>query len=333
MAWTRRSLPIRLTPATKLMRTVSLVSVDPLDDVLNIGAVSGALVAQVSIHAPWGLAMGNPAGAAFHAITDGEPPRQLMPGDVVFMPTGAEHRLVSDPGAEVEPFGPIVLAHGGLGHDIELAGQGARTRFVCAAYGYDPAVTHPLLSLLPPALVLHSDDPAGDAPLAMTLRMLTRELRDPGPGTRAVVNALVDVLFVEVLRTWLLEDSTLEPSWLLALRDPVVARALTLMHEQPEAPWTIETLARAVDVSRATLARRFNELVGEAPLGYLTRWRMELAAKRLRDTNDLRRDRGGRWVFERVRVLAGVFPRTRTAAGPLPGERSLTLGSRRDSGS
>src|SRR5262249_50281053 len=72
----------------------------------------------------------------------------------------------------------------------------------------------------------------------------------------------------------------------LALRDPVVAGAMNCIHARPAEPWTIDSLAREVSVSRATLARRFSDLVGETPLGYLTRWRMDLAAQRLRDTDD-----------------------------------------------
>ena len=58
------------------------------------------------------------------------------------------------------------------------------------------------------------------------------------------------------------------------------------MHSAPATPWTIDSLAREVTLSRATLTRRFTSLVGEAPLSYLTRWRMDLAAGQLRDTDD-----------------------------------------------
>ena len=72
------------------------------------------------------------------------------------------------------------------------------------------------------------------------------------------------------------------PSWLRALRDPVLARVIAALHARPAEPWTVESLAREVHVSRATLARRFAEVVGEPPLTYLTHWRMHLAAQRLK---------------------------------------------------
>jgi len=83
-----------------------------------------------------------------------------------------------------------------------------------------------------------------------------------------------------------MQEDEATDGWLLALHDPVVARAMNAIHQRPREPWTIESLAREVSVSRATLARRFSHLVGETPPEYLTRWRMDLAAQRLRDTDD-----------------------------------------------
>ena len=101
-----------------------------------------------------------------------------------------------------------------------------------------------------------------------------------------MIDRLIDVLFVQVIRAWSRDERGAGTSWLHALRDPLVARALAAMHARPAAPWTIDALAREVSLSRATLTRRFTNLVGEAPLTYLTRWRMDLAAQHLRETGD-----------------------------------------------
>jgi AraC-like DNA-binding protein len=94
-------------------------------------------------------------------------------------------------------------------------------------------------------------------------------------------------MLIHVMRAWLrLQDDDATDGWLLALRDPVVAGAMNAIHQRPAEQWTIESLAREVSVSRATLARRFAHLVGETPPDYLTRWRMDVAAQRLRDTDD-----------------------------------------------
>ena len=95
-------------------------------------------------------------------------------------------------------------------------------------------------------------------------------------------------MLIHILRTWLAvaDPHQLRPSWLAALRDPTIGAALAALHTDPARPWTVETLAGHIAVSRATLARRFTTLVGDTPNSYLTRWRMDLAAHRLRTTPD-----------------------------------------------
>jgi AraC-like DNA-binding protein len=116
--------------------------------------------------------------------------------------------------------------------------------------------------------------------------MLAAELTEGGPGTQAIVDRLVDGLLVPILRQWVSSHDDAGASWLRGLRDPVIAKTITLMHEQPAHPWSLDELALRSGVSRATLSRRFTALVGEPPLAYLTRWRMELAARNLRESRD-----------------------------------------------
>jgi AraC-like DNA-binding protein len=135
--------------------------------------------------------------------------------------------------------------------------------------------------------VLHVSpaDEGPDTPLQSTLRLLMGELSRHQIGSEAAVERLIEVMFVHVIRSWLetSPDST-PPSWLTGLRDAVVAQALGLLHAQPERPWTVDELAAAVHVSRSTLVRRFSDFVGEPPAAYLTRWRMEVAARLLRES-------------------------------------------------
>jgi AraC-like DNA-binding protein len=105
-------------------------------------------------------------------------------------------------------------------------------------------------------------------------------------GARAAAARLIDLLLIHVVRTWSASAGDERASWLRALHDPVIARVLAVLHERPNEPCTIARLAAEVHVSRATLARRFTDLVGEPPLAYLTRRRMTLAARRLKDTSD-----------------------------------------------
>jgi AraC-like DNA-binding protein len=269
--------------------------VDPLADVFDLSRVSGAVMAQLIAHEPWGVAVDPLPGAVFHAVVagscwlrmPGRAPQRLMPGDVVLLPTNTPHDLVSSADGGTESLArfekdPRRTPDG----DVILPGPGAGTRVLCAAYDYDHEVAHPLMSQLPPVLYVPAGMPGDDGGVADTLRLLARELGGRPPGSRAAVGRLIDVMLIHVMRAWLRMQDAAPDGWLLALRDPVVAGAMHAIHQRPGEPWTMVSLAHEVSVSRATLARRFTHLVGETPPDYLTRWRMDLAAQRLRDTQD-----------------------------------------------
>jgi len=268
---------------------------DPLADVLDLSRVRGALMANVRAEAPWGIALPQNTGASFHAVTsgtawlriDGQDPLQLMPGDLLLLPSGLAHRLSSDPKGRCRPFDrsmkeELMTPEG----DLELPGRGAATTFVCAAYEYDLDVAQPLMSLLPHVLHVPADPVAGRATAAI-VELLAGEIGVREAGSRAAAARLIDLLLIAAIRRWSDHDTEgASPSWLTALRDPVIGRVLALLHDRPEEQWTLDKLAREVHVSRATLARRFTEEVGEPPLSYLSGWRMRIAAQRLKHTTE-----------------------------------------------
>ena len=288
------SLPIRPKPAWCSAHRYS-GEVDALAAVLAAAGVRGTIAATLNAADPWGFDLDDIPGAAFHAITEGaawlclpgQPDTRLLPGDVVLLPAGTAHVLASDPGAGTVPFdraaAQLALAAGEELH----AGCGApQTRILCASYHQDPAITLPLLALLPD--LLHIPAARASAALGTTLRLLAQEIAEPAPGSAAVLNRIVDILFVQVLRTWLTasQPAARGPSWLAALADPIAGPALAVLYTQPGRDWTVASLAAATGVSRATLARRFPATVGDTPAAHLTRWRMDLAAQRLRDSDD-----------------------------------------------
>lgn len=284
------SLPDQLNGAARAYHE----AMDPLADVLAISGVRGTLGARIDAGADWGWWAAPNRAAAFHAVTSGsawiavageDAPRQLLPGDVLLLPRGAAHALGSDPAAvartNADRFDDYAITESGA---VSIGSGPTRTHVLCAHYEQDPAVTTALLDLLPDVVHVHAT--GGDA-LDDTVRLLARELAHPGVATEVVLNRLVDVLLVQLLRSWLASRSGDElPSWLGGLRDPVVGPALAALHADPSRTWTTEVLAAESAVSRATLARRFTQVVGESPGSYLTRWRMDLAARRLRDTDD-----------------------------------------------
>lgn len=269
---------------------------DALADVLDLARVSGSVLAHVHAQGPWGLDLELPGGAAFHAVTAGSiwlqvgdaDATQLMPGDLVLLPSGTPHLLLSSPGAPARVYDERLKVE--LTNDegvLLIPGTGTKSHFLCAGFSYDSELAQPLFGLLPPVLFASAAQADPDSPTQATLRILMSELGRKEPASRAVVERLIEVLFVHMLRSWLdgVGTST-PPSWLKGLRDPAVGRALALLHERPDRAWTTDELAREVHLSRSTLIRRFRELVGEPPLTYLAAWRMTTAARLLRETTD-----------------------------------------------
>jgi len=268
---------------------------DMLASVLSTASVRGAVAATVNAGGSWGLRMSEVPGAAFHAITsgaayldvDGHDPIRMMPGDVVLLPTGVEHALLASPGARAKPFDHLAaekaLDEGGT---MVIGDSPASTQVVCASYGQDPAARWSPFDALPSVVYV----PALSAPLGLrtSLSLITDELAVGSPGLRTVLDHVVNIVLIHVLRAWI-EQSSLtapSPSWLRGLADPTTRRALAELHRDPAFPWTISALAERVGVSRATLTRRFETEVGSSPGSYLSAWRMELAARSLRDGDD-----------------------------------------------
>src|SRR5581483_6485003 len=163
--------------------------------------------------------------------------------------------MASAPTGAVRPYEEVAASYAVPGEaDVDIPGRGPTTRLICGAYPFDAEVASPLLSLLPPVVHVPADVSEARPGLQATLRMLSGELAQPGPGSQAIVDRLVDILFVHVLRAWL---DTGEPDrgyWLMALRDPVVAGAISRIHADPAHPWAVADLAAAVGVSRANVA-------------------------------------------------------------------------------
>lgn len=205
------------------------------------------------------------------------------PGDVVFLPHGTGHVLADSPGTPVtgaprEPGTPPFSRP-----RPAAPGDGPATLVLCGAYRFDPQRAHPLLAELPDLVHLRAA-PARHPEPAAVVRLLAGELERTRLGTDAIVPSLLDALLPYVLRAWY-DDAPLRgdaaTGWAAALNDPPVTAGLRAMHRTPAAPWTVERLAREAGLSRAAFARRFAALTGRPPLGYLTWWRMTLAARLL----------------------------------------------------
>ncbi|MDO9354910.1 MAG: AraC family transcriptional regulator [Solirubrobacteraceae bacterium] len=271
---------------------------DPLTDALAIAGVRSTLGAKIEAGRNWGWwwsSRSGELGAAFHAVTSGTvwvavpggDAVELMPGDVILLPRGTPHAIGSDLQAVQRTNADRFDTGEAVGDGVHRMGTGdTRSQLLCAHYTQDAAVHTQVLSLLPDVVHVRAGAAHG---LGALVGLIADELVRPGLASDVVLNRLVDVLLVRVLRSWVEQAPTGDltgSSWLTGLRDPIVHAALTELHAEPGRAWTADTLAQAVAVSRATLTRRFASAAGETPGAYLLRWRMDLAARRLRDTDD-----------------------------------------------
>jgi AraC-like DNA-binding protein len=261
---------------------------DVLSDAIRAMRTGRPHSAEIRKRVPWGVRAEPFSGAGFHVVLEGTcwlipadgPPLALAPGDVVCMPHGCGHALADDLSRPLADAPSAILS--------ELIpfsdpGDGAATVLLCGAYTLDRSRPHPLFQELPD--VIHLPARLGHrSPLRATVDLLGDEIANPDHGTEAVVSALLDMMLLHIVRAWLAERTRTGPAtgWAAVLADPAVATALRHIHEEPARQWTVETLGARAGLSRAAFSRRFTALVGQPPLGYLTWWRMTLAAQVLR---------------------------------------------------
>jgi AraC-like DNA-binding protein len=275
---------------------------DVLSNVLNVTSLATNALGSREFQAPWSILFEAPQDSAIHIVRRGaawlrhgtSEAIRLNTGDIVLAAPGKAHTLSSDRDArDPEPFTQAVArAHNNVLPSLRGRSEATESTVVqSAAYsfssdGFSPEGSHPILSLLPAVVVIPAQKVESDVELQLVLRLLAQESQHREQGVELVQPRLLDTLFVYVLRAWLRDLPEGAAGWLGALRDPQIRKALTLIHESPQAPWTVESLARQAAMSRAAFAKRFMDLVGQPPLAYVTRWRMDLAAKMLRESRE-----------------------------------------------
>ena len=304
------SAPATDVPARGSPSAHQVGGVDVLSDVLQTVRLTGALFFPMEVSSPWVDEIPNakefasivlPATqhvVSYHIIRRGEcwaalrgnPLVRLEAGDVFVVPHGDPYVMASapdlrsdtPPAAVLEFFeqmasatAPFLVTEGGGGPQ--------RAEVICGFLGCDVRPFNPVLQALPRVLYLRSSAARITDRLSQLVEFTLAESQARRSGTRWVLLHLSELLFVEVVRRYLDSLTSEHTGWLAGLRDPVVGRALSLLHDRPNDAWSLEQLAREIGVSRSSLADRFSQLVGQPPMRYLTRWRIQLACRLLRD--------------------------------------------------
>ncbi|WBB88793.1 AraC family transcriptional regulator [Verrucosispora sp. WMMC514] len=264
---------------------------DPLYDVLSLVGATGHVSASMAAGGSWAVEFEAPVGIKFNAVRRGRcwlrvdgcaEALPLVEGDCYLLTRARSYTLFSDPAAVPVPAGPVFLAATG---GVARVGAGDDFAAIGGAFHFGERARTLLLDALPP--VVHVPGAAAEAAtLHWAIDQVDAELRQQRLAAGLVAEHLALVMLIQMLRHHLAADARTTTGWLAGLGDPVVAVALREMHQRPAHPWTVAELARAASVSRSTLAARFRTVVGRAPLEYLTDWRVELAADRLRRTDD-----------------------------------------------
>jgi len=262
---------------------------DSIAGLLDGPRARGAFLLRSSMDPPWSLRIEDEAPLTVVAMVRGDAwidTTHLQTGDVAIV-LGPNHYTVADdlrtkPQVVIGPGQVCTAVDGG-----EMSDLGTRTWgnspdgedvLLTGTYLLETEISRRLLAALPPLLVLRDDE--WDSPL---IRLMADEIVKDDPGQEAVLDRLLDVLLIAVLRAWFARPEADAPGWYRAHGDPVVGTALRLMQAEPSRPWTVASLAAEIGVSRAALARRFHDLVGEPPMTFLTGWRLALAADLLRE--------------------------------------------------
>ena len=270
---------------------------DSVAGLLDGPRARGAFVLRSMMDPPWAIRIEDEAPLTLVAMVRGEAwmrpddaeDVELRSGDVAIIrgpdPYDVTDALGTAPQAIILPGQRCVTPDGQ--ELTEMSHMGVRTwgnspdgttAMLTGTYQMRSEISQRLLGALPPLLVLRGED--WHSPL---IPYLAEEVVKDEPGQEAVLDRLLDLLLIAVLRAWFARPDAHAPGWYLAHGDPVVGPALRLLQNNPAHPWTVASLAREAGVSRAALARRFNALVGEPPMAFLTEWRLTLAADLLRE--------------------------------------------------
>ncbi|PKV88847.1 AraC family transcriptional regulator [Streptomyces sp. TLI_146] len=270
---------------------------DALAGLLDGPRARGAFLLRMVMEPPWSVRIEDRAPICLMSMTHGEawivpesgPPVLARPGDIVVArgpdPYTVAHAPDAEPFARIGPGGVCTTLRGEpLAQSMELgvrtwgnAADGSATMLV-GTYLMEGEISGRLLDALPPLLVLTAEEWN-----CSVMPLLDEEISRDEPGQSVVLDRLLDLLLIAVLRAWFNRPGADAPAWYRAMGDPVVGVALRLLQNDPAHPWTVAALAAKCGVSRAGLARRFGELVGEPPMAYLTGWRLALAADLLRE--------------------------------------------------
>ena len=301
---------------------------DALSELLRVIRLTGTAFIDAELSAPWAVRTPPPAAIAarlapgagriipYHVVSEGgchvevpgHAPIRMQAREAIVFPHGDVHVLASGPGLspmQITTDAVAKLTRPDAIANVRYGGNGERTRLICGFFACDEALSGHLMARFP--RVMHSRFDA-DSAAALLPKSVRPSGNGPHPGAGAVLGKLSELLFVDALRAHLDTAPGLE-GWLAGLKDRHVGHALALIYGKPERRWTLESLAKAVGISRTALADHFVRCTGAAPMQYLSQWRLQLAADALAQGDEATKTIAGRAGFASTSAFNRAFKR------------------------
>ena len=276
--------------APVLSETPSSPRMDPLSEVLALMKPQSLACGGFMVPGDMAICFPRHQGVKCYAMLAGEcwlavegvpEPVLLRAGDCFVLPRGLPFQLMTDLALEPVHYS---LAWGRLSQTPALVPEaGACGRYMAGGFfAFNGSHAELLLQSLPP--IVHIRRESDKAAMRWSLERMREELRDTQPGGSLIAQQLAYMMLIQALRLHLADAASAGRGWLSALTDKHMSHAIASVHQEPGHPWTLESLAARVGMSRSVFALRFRETVGATPMEYLTRWRMLLAAERLKSS-------------------------------------------------
>ncbi len=290
---------------------------DVLTTVLNTLQFKGKVFCYGRFTAPWAIKMKRKEYAHFHFFERGQgwielvetgKKTALATGDLVFLPHGVPHILRDNSRARAVNIEQLLACRDVL--TLRHGGGGSEATTVCGAFTFGNQSGNPIFALLPDLIHVRREKLDSAVRLEPMLKLLAHEAQTPREGSGSIIGHLTAIIFVQAVRAWIEEQPQGQGGWLGALRDKQISLALMLMHQRPAEPWTIAKLASQVGMSRSPFATKFKSLVGDPPLSYLTKWRMNLAAGYLGDNQWSIREVAERVGYQSQGSFTNAFKRS-----------------------
>ena len=299
---------------------------DPLTQLLETFPLSIRFAGRFELTAPWGLSI--PEGAAVICVPEdtrvcltsagADRATRVAPGEVVLLSPACGHELRDMPTSCVVPMRALVNgARSGSQLVMAFGGGGTKTTLLGGIIQFDAARVHPLYSALPPVVHVGKQDGDQFLQLEEIVRLIDHELLSAKPGSRGIVDRLVEILLVRTVRVHLAATAGATNGSFRGMLHPDLGTALALIHREPKKPWTVAELAARATMSRSAFSAAFVRVLGKPPLQYLRERRMQLACRLLRDPSLGLKEIASQVGYDSVSAFSAAFKRF---SGTAPGD-------------